>query len=168
MVLISWSQVSKTQEFEITEEMIQIEKLEQLKKRELEVYTQITKNSPQINKTFARQLSIQIISKSDKHKVSSKILTAIMMQESTYKVSAQNVQSKDYGIGQINERTIRNFKLNKKLILTNLEYSVEASAIVLADFKRMYGKREKTYWTRYNSGRPVKREVYRKLVSRYL
>ena len=73
----------------------------------------------------------------------------------------------DYGIGQINHKTIKNFNFDQKKLLSDLTYSVEAAAVVLADFKRMYGKKEETYWTRYNASSPTKREVYRVLVARY-
>ncbi len=92
----------------------------------------------------------------------------MLMQESAYKVSAQNNRSKDYGIGQINHRTVKRFRLNKTLLLSDISYSVDAAGMVLADFKRMYGKREASYWTRYNSGQDTKREIYKRLVSRYL
>lgn len=108
-------------------------------------------------------------------------MTAMLMQESSYRISAQNVScgvslstgekdcvAVDYGIGQINHRTIKNFKFDQKKLLSDLNYSVEASAIVLADFKRMYGHKEDEYWTRYNASNPEKRQVYKTLVARYM
>lgn len=105
----------------------------------------------------------------------------MLMQESAYKISAKNIRcgisvstgerdciAVDFGIGQINNKTIKNFKFDQKKLLSDLTYSVEAAAIVLADFKRMYGSKDKTYWTRYNASNPQKREVYRQLVARYL
>jgi hypothetical protein len=63
---------------------------------------------------------------------------------------------------------MKRFKLDKDRLLNDLDYSISASAMILADFKRMYGKRESQYWTRYNSGTPSKRETYKKLVSRFM
>jgi hypothetical protein len=45
--------------------------------------------------------------------------------------------------------------------MLDLEYSVKAGAIVLADFKRMYGEKEKDFWTRYNTSHPEKRQKYK-------
>lgn len=103
------------------------------------------------------------------------------MQESAYKITAKNIRcgisistgSKDcvivdFGIGQINHTTIRNFKFDRTKLLSDLVYSIEASAIVLSDFKRMYGHKEKDFWTRYNSSTVSKRLIYKKMVSRYL
>lgn len=103
------------------------------------------------------------------------------MQESAYKISATNVKCGisvttgekdciiiDRGIGQINHKTIKHFKFDPNKLVSNLEYSVEAAAIVLADFKRMYGKKEVEYWTRYNASTKSKRQVYKNLVARYM
>ncbi len=103
------------------------------------------------------------------------------MQESSYKISAKNFRcgvsittgkqdcvAVDFGIGQINQKTIKSFNFDKNKILSDLEYSVEASAKVLADFKRMYGHKEVDYWTRYNAGKRSKREIYKNLVARHM
>lgn len=105
----------------------------------------------------------------------------MLMQESAYKISAKNVKCGtsittgerdcvvvDYGIGQINYKTIKHFKFDEKKLTSNLEYSIEAAAIVLADFKRMYGKKDNEYWTRYNASTKEKRTTYKMLVARYM
>lgn len=88
------------------------------------------------------------------------------MQESSYRVSVVG-ETRDYGIGQINIRTIRSFKMSTDRLLSDVEYAIESSFKVMADFKRIY-KKEPEYWTRYNSSDPEKREQYKLLVSRYL
>jgi hypothetical protein len=108
------------------------------------------------------------------------------MQESSYKLAAKGVRcgislttgekdcvAVDFGIGQINDRTIRSFKFDQDKLLSDLTYSVEAAAIVLADFKRMYPN-DSEFWTRYNAGvrnTPVvqkNRKIYKRLVARYM
>lgn len=89
------------------------------------------------------------------------------MQESGYSVSAVS-ESQDYGLGQININTIRNFRFDRARLLSDVEYSVEASCIVLADFKARYGHRESEYWSRYNAGNTAKRAVYKSLVNRHM
>jgi hypothetical protein len=126
-------------------------------------------------------LAQTIVQKSKKHGISAKVLAALLMQESGYKIAAKNVKCGtsitsgerdcvivDFGIGQINHKTIETFKFDKRKLLSDLTYSVEAAALVLADFKRMYGHKEQDYWTRYNSGNRSKREVYKSLVARYM
>ena len=122
-----------------------------------------------------------IVSKAKDHHISSTVLAAILMQESSYRIEAKNIRCGvsvvtgkedciviDFGIGQINHKTIKAFNFNKKKLLSDLEYSVNASATVLADFKRSHGKKEVEWWSRYNSGDPAKRQIYKTLVARYM
>ncbi len=136
------------------------------------VYNQIVKNSPKISATYAKTLSEKIVTYAQKYNIKPKIFTAILRQESNYKLSAKNCTSgtcKDFGISQINAKTIDAFKFDRVRLLTDLDYSIEAGAIVLADFKRMYFKREGySYWCRFNSSKPTLRQKYRTLVARYL
>lgn len=145
------------------------------------VLKQIAKNSPKLDKEYQQSLAQTIIKKSKKYGISSKVLAAMLMQESSYKLSAKNVRcgisvitgekdciAVDFGIGQINYKTIKHFKFDQKKLLSNLEYSVEAAAIVLADFKKMYGHKESNWWTRYNSSSKHHREKYQMLVARYM
>jgi hypothetical protein len=121
-----------------------------------------------------------IIVKSSKYGLSPRIFTAILMQESGYKLDAKNIQCGvsietgekdcvvvDFGLGQINYKTIVAFNLDRHRLLKDLEYSVEASAKVLYDFKKSH-PHESTFWTRYNASSFEKRETYRRLVSRYM
>jgi len=74
----------------------------------------------------------------------------------------------DFGMSQIYYKTARAFKFDINKLTTDLEYSVEAGAIVLADFKKRYKRRETTWWTRYNASSRTKRNIYKQLVTRYL
>jgi hypothetical protein len=74
----------------------------------------------------------------------------------------------DFGIGQIYYKTAKRYKFNTELLLTDLEYSIDASARVLSDFQHRYESREIDWWTRYNARSPRKRLVYKTLVSEYL
>lgn len=144
------------------------------------VLKQIKKNSPKLKADYARNLAFVIEKHATKYGVAPKVLTAMLMQESSYKLSAKNLKCGisittgkkdcvvvDLGIGQINHKTVVNFKFDQNKLMSDLNYSVEAAAIVLADFKRMYGKKEIEYWTRYNASDKDKRQVYKNLVARY-
>lgn len=131
-------------------------------------YCQIVRNSPKINKKYALELSAFINKVGALYGVKPHRLTAILAQESRYKLNAINHESLDYGIAQINHKTVAAFGFDKQKLLTDLEYSVKAGAIVLADIKKRYGHREEDYWTRYNSSKPSKRETYKRLVMRFM
>ena len=132
------------------------------------IFDQVVKNHPKIDRIYAREVAKAIQKVAKEMGIKPERLAAILAQESRYTLNAVNRRSRDYGIAQINHKTIESFGFDKQRLLTDLEYSVKAGAIVLADFKRMYGKREKDYWTRYNSSNPDKRKKYEILVARYL
>ena len=133
------------------------------------VFTQIKKHAPKINNDYALILSESIILFAKKYDLKPNILTAIIRQESNFKMGAFNKKSKDFGLTQINVKTIGNFNFDKNKIMTNIPYSIEAGAIVLSDFKKRYFKKEGYgYWCRYNTSNPIKRQNYRKLVSKFL
>lgn len=131
-------------------------------------YCQIIKNSPKIDQGYALELAQHINEAAKEFGIKPHRLTAIIAQESRYKLDAVNYASKDYGIAQINHKTIKTFGFDKDKLLTDLSYSIKAGAIVLSDFKRMYGKKEEDYWTRYNSSDSTKREQYKQLVMRFM
>lgn len=145
------------------------------------IYCQIKKNSPKLNHKRAFHLSNVIFKAAKKHGIPVRIFVGILAQESMYKLSAQGCHKglvdgkyavvkvcSDFGIGQIYYRTAKGFGFDIALLTTDLEYSINASATVLADFKKRYSAKEVDYWTRYNASSPVKRRIYKKLVERYL
>ena len=132
------------------------------------VYNHVIKNKPDLDPTYAENLSKAIYRASIKHRLNPLKVSAILRQESGYRLDAINRVTKDFSIGQINYKTIKAFNFDKNRLLIDLDYSVEAAIIVLADFKRMYGKREKNWYSRYNSSNDNKRKEYEQLVARYL
>lgn len=132
------------------------------------VYKQVVRNQPNIDKQYARKLSENIVFYTNKYDLKPNKYTAILMQESGYKLDAYNKRSKDFGLAQININTAKAFKFNIKKLTSDLEYAVEAGAIVLYDFKKRHYKKEKDfYFTRYNSSKPTKRKVYQRKVARF-
>ena len=71
-------------------------------------------------------------------------------------------------MSQIYYKTARALKFDIDKLTTDLEYSVDAGAIVLADFRKRYSHKEVDWWTRYNASSTSKRAVYKGLVERYL
>lgn len=132
------------------------------------LFKQILKNQPSIDANYAVRLSNAILASSLKHKVNPVKVSAILAQECRYKLNCINTTTLDYSIGQINIRTIKAFKMDKKRLMTDLEYAVEMSVVVLADFKRMYGKKEPDWFTRYNSSNFEKRKKYGQLIAKFL
>jgi len=137
-------------------------------KQVCDVNNQINKNKPSISRTYSYMLSEIIVKISQEYQISPRKYAAILMQESAYKLSAVNKSSHDYGIAQINKKTITAFKFDIDRLTTDLFYSLNAGAIVLSDFKKRHYKKEKEfYFTRYNSSNTYKRKLYQQLVLRY-
>jgi len=131
------------------------------------VYRQVVSNKQSINPKYAQELSRAIVKVSKQYDLNPNLYAAILMQESAYRLNAVNKKSLDFGIAQINDRTIKAFRLNKRKLTSNLDYAIEAGAIVLSDFKKRHGKKETYYWTRYNTSHPGKRLIYKNKVLRF-
>lgn len=157
------------------------------------IYCQIKKNKPSIDNDIAMELSNLIYKMHKKYHIPSRIFTAILMQESGYDLEAKGCHTgiakkhfrdvaeevvetticTDFGISQIYYKTAKGFDFDLNKLNSDLEYSVEAGAIVLRDFMERYESKENLWWVRYNCGNrgSVKRDtcqIYRKLVERYL
>lgn len=166
------------------------------------IYCQIKKNNKRMNSTDAYKLSNVIYKASRKHHIPTRIFVAILMQESRYSLEARGchkglfkkvtkikadvpmtiappkveyIEKKvcaDFGIGQIWYRTANRYGFDLDKLTTDLNYSVNAAAKVLADFQTRYSAREVDWWVRYNCGArgTTKRDtcqIYKQLVQRY-
>lgn len=137
------------------------------------VYNHILRNNPNLDPTYIEALSKAVYGYSKKYSLDPIRVSAILRQECNYKLDCVNIASKDYSLGQINIKTIKAFRFNKKRLMRDINYSVEATTIVLADFKRMFGH-EKDWYCRYNVGTgnraliKDKCNTYKRLVARYL
>lgn len=129
------------------------------------IFHQIIKNNPTIDKNYAVKLSSLIDKIHKVHKIDSKILTAMLMQESSYKLNVLS-KSNDYSIGQINIKTIKYYNFDKNRLLIDLDYSINCTAQILKDLKKNY--KEPNYWSRYNTSHKIKRKKYEQLVMRYM
>lgn len=116
------------------------------------VFCHIVKNNPTIDLDYAMELSNIIAKLAKAYNISPLKLSAILAVESRYELNTVNHKTLDYGVAQINHKTIERYGFDKQKLLTDLEYSVKAGAIVLADLKKMYVSKEKDWYCRYNVG----------------
>lgn len=87
-----------------------------------------------------------------KHKVERSVLSCVLKIESGYRMGLIS-ETFDYGLAQVNIRTIKAFKLDKDKLLTNLEYNVSTAAFILRTYKKAFAFDEPTNWiARYNIG----------------
>lgn len=134
-------------------------------KSQLQIYTQILKNNPKINKQYAENLSLVISNKSKEYNVPTKVFTAILMQESRYNLNAVNLKCgvsvttgkkdcviTDFGVSQIHYLNVKRFNFDKKRLVSDLTYSVDAGAKILSNYVKFQKKEPKTWYSRYNCG----------------
>lgn len=143
------------------------------------VYCQVLINKPKIDKKYAMKLSNAIYKASRKYRIPKHVYTAIIAQESGYKLNAvskitglhdgkSTTVIVDFCAAQINWRNVEIHEFEVDKLLTDMQYCIEAGAKILAGFKKRYSKKEKTWWTRYHSGNKIRRSEYKRLVERYL
>lgn len=100
------------------------------------------------------------------------IVTAIFKQESNFNFKAVNKHSFDYGIGQLNHRTIKSRKLDINKILNDPDYAIEQTCVILSELRDKYAiidtKHGRKFYTRYHSFTHARRYIYRNLLDKHL
>lgn len=87
---------------------------------------------------------------SAKHSLDPKLLACIFYVESSNRLEAVS-HTQDYGIGQVNVATWKQYDAHK--LVTDLRYSVAASAEILSFYKQLAQKDEPRTWAcRYHIG----------------
>lgn len=114
---------------------------------------------------YNEQLVAAFLAAEKKFGVPAVILQAIAFVESSYVLNAVNKQSNDYGLMQINVYNIKHYGFDKKRLLTDLHYSVNAGAQVFRWFYRRYNLDEAI--GRYNCG-TLPSCINKKSVVRYI
>lgn len=138
------------------------------------------KIKPWMTEKQMMELSNIIYKASRKYKVPANIYTAILRQESTYRIGARGCHTgldenyektrvcADFGMSMVNHTTAKAFNIDIKRLTEDVEYSVNMGAMILADFKKRYFHKEEFWWTRYNASTPYKRRFYQGLVEDWL
>lgn len=100
----------------------------------------------------AYKLTNTISKASEAHEVDRSLLSCILKTESNYDLGAVS-STQDFGIGQINSISIAQHKLDKHKLLTDLEYSIDASAKLLKGLQtRLKDEYERQWPCAYNIG----------------
>jgi soluble lytic murein transglycosylase-like protein len=86
------------------------------------------------------------------HDLDPELFVALIEVESQFKVGAFNARTRDYGLTQINEYNVKALNLDRRRLLTDPAYNLNAGATVLKYFKRRYAHKEKLWYARYNCG----------------
>ena len=109
-----------------------------------DIVKQIQNNRPRISKVWATKLAVTIDRLARKHNVDAKLIAAMIYVESSYRMVRRG---HDYGLMQVNTRF---HKVNKRKMLTNKEYSIEAGVVILKELLKKHDLNEAI--ARYNCG----------------
>lgn len=134
-----------------------------------------------ISHSKAMRLSNVIYKEKRQCDINPRLIVAIIMQESRFKVDSvskitgynennnrQTIKI-DFGIMQINFRNIEKYKLNVKRLLVDEKYSIQQGVKILCRFKKKYLSFEPNSWySRYHHSNSILRRQYNELISRYL
>lgn len=152
------------------------------KEKKHPVYNAILKLRPAMNKKKAMHYSNIISRLSRKNKIDPFLVVAIAMQESAiqldrvYRIGGliktadgyrKEKIAADFCMMQINYSNIKKRNLDVSKLLDDPHYCISQGIKILKEFKERYSKKEKDWWTRYNASNKIKRNIYKKLVSRY-
>lgn len=101
-----------------------------------------------------------------------RLVVAILFQESSLKIDPQNckvnfTRCNDMGIGQVRYSVWgKELKIDKKRMVTDLDYSIGKVYKVLVHYRNAYGHKELNWFTRYHHGNPSFRFEYMKRLNR--
>lgn len=145
----------------------------------------ITSNNPNLSEGYTIRVAKAISKYSTKYGIDPIIYSAILMQESSYRMGVHNCSlvrqdrslklrvCNDYSISMININTIKLYGFDKQRLIKDLDYAIKCGAIVLRDLNKMY-RHEPDYWVRYNVGTRPKHLIptiwnrYKQAVTRWL
>lgn len=106
------------------------------------------------------------------YKVDWKVIVAIFRQESNFDLKAVNYNSKDFGIGQLNYKTIKDRNIDLGSLLTDKEYAMRHTINFLSELQEKYAKldsrRGQKWYTRYHSFVNSTRNNYRDYIKKHL
>lgn len=96
-----------------------------------------------------------------------KLILAIIQVESNFKVNSKS-NTKDYGLMQLNHKSMNVFCNNKKRLISDIDYSIMCGVAFLSKIKKKYGRKEIYWWARYHSSTPIHRDRYIKKIQKVL
>lgn len=106
------------------------------------------------NPEITRFENLTVIMKgvASEHNLDYSLLSCVLKVESNYRMGVIS-ETNDYGIGQVNELSIKQHKLDKHLLLTDMKYAINATAKLLKGLQtRLKSDYERQWPCAYNIG----------------
>lgn len=127
---------------------------------------------PKLSDKDAEAIATIVSRNSAKTGIEWRLVVAILFQESSLKIDPQNckvnfTRCNDMGIGQVRYSVWgKELKIDKKRMVTDLEYAIGKVYKVLGHYREKYGQKELNWFTRYHHGDPSFRFEYMKRLNR--
>lgn len=131
--------------------------------RTAEIARVIMDLSPHVGEKNAVDYAIIIDKYSTEYDLNWKIVVAILKQESDFVHGEIDERYRDFGIGQINWQNVKAMEIDLGLLLTDVDYALRQTFMILANLKKKYDTGSTGYWawyTRYHSFTPKMRRKY--------
>jgi membrane-bound lytic murein transglycosylase MltF len=126
----------------------------------------IKKINPNIPSYQVEQISHSVDKYSKEFSIKKELIMAIIEKESTFDITRVS-KTKDYGLMQINIRTIKSFNFNFYRLQYDIDYSIFCGIVYLILIKRNYTT-DNYWWARYHSSTPIYKNIYIKEVERIM
>lgn len=126
--------------------------------------------NPHLNRKTVDNYGKIIHSYSVKYDIDWKIVCAIFRQESNFDIVAVNYETRDFGIGQMNYANIKATKMNIGKLLTDADYAIHQTFLMLKDLKKHKAKdlkKNQNWYTRYHTARPSLRAKYQSILNKW-
>lgn len=127
---------------------------------------------PKLSDKEVESIATTISRNSAKTGIDWRLVVAILFQESSLRLDPQNckvnfTRCNDMGIGQVRYSVWgKELKIDKKRMVTDLEYAIGKTYKVLVHYRERYGHKELNWYTRYHHGDPGFRFEYMKRLNK--
>lgn len=126
----------------------------------------IKKINPEITDKQVKQINLSINKYAKVFSIDKELILAIIKAESTFYPKAIS-RTNDYGLMQMNIKTIRYLKFDVERIKSDIDYSILCGTFYLALLRRRYPK-DKYWWARYHSSTPIHKDKYIEKIQKIL
>jgi soluble lytic murein transglycosylase-like protein len=118
----------------------------------------IQKVNPYISEIHSIQIALSINKFAKEYDLNKELLLAIIKTESTFDITRVS-RTKDYGLMQLNYKTIEALRFDIKRIRTDVDYSIGCGVLYLVMLRERYPN-DKYWWARYHSSTPKYKQIY--------
>lgn len=131
------------------------------------IATQVGRLQPKMQSPARHRLAAALRDVSRECGMPWQILLSVAFHESSLKTGAVNAKTRDYGLTQINDKTILNLRLDRSRLLTDERYALGAACRVLSENRTKHASTFRYWLGMYRSGNAVWKDAVRRNAMSY-